>query len=389
MAGNPFKPGNGIDPAYMAGRQEHITEFGKMLKTIANGLPRNLILYGIRGTGKTVLMQNFKAIAQTEGWAASSREFSQSYSKQQNFAQAFSQDLVTLAKDVSIQTRIAETGKKILEYLKPEELTAYGITYKPYYAQSNQLLDDYLYETLKNNWVVFHKAGKKGVLLFFDEFHTVTDSPEQESYVLSSLLSAMAKTQREGLKYALILSGLPPLKTNLKAAKTYSERMFSFREVANLLPEEAAKAITEPLKNTSCKFTPGLVQAIAKETAGYPYFIQFYCHYLVDNAQSSQLAEADLGRQRPKIIALLDKSFFEDRYALATDQEKAILEAMASKTVNGECRLSDLKGTPGVDYGAIRKYLPRLIDKGLVYKQRRAIYSFSIPLFREYLLRQN
>ncbi len=384
---NPFTPGNGVEPSYLAGRAEYLTDFIKSLKAVESGLPRNMVVYGLRGTGKTVLLRHYKIIAESNGWLCIDREFIERYCDESEFAGVFGRDLATLASEASIKRKIAQAGKRLFDFLKPEELSAYGIKYKPYYSSQNEALEDYLADLLKSNWPVFEKAGKKGVVLLYDEFHAVRDKKEHKQYVLSSVLSAFSKLQREGYNYYLCLSGLPPLKTNLKEAKTYTERMFSFQEVENLLPEEAKKALLEPLKKSEYKFQDELANTIVKETKGYPYFIQFYGYFLVDTLNKNTITLKDFQLNRAKLLELLDKSFFEDRFKLASQTEKKVLIAMA-KCPGKEIPAAEITQKAKMTYPEIQNYLIRLGDKGLIYRAQRGQYAFSIPLFREYLLRQ-
>ncbi|MEM3555399.1 MAG: AAA family ATPase [Candidatus Micrarchaeia archaeon] len=385
---NPFTPGNGIEPRYLAGRERHIGEFIKSLQASEDGLPRNMVLYGLRGTGKTVLLRHYGIIAETKNWVFVDREFNERYCDEAEFAQMFGKDLVTLASEVSIKKRITETGKKILDFLKPEELSAYGIRYRPYYEDREGILEDYIREMLQSNWSIFEKADKKGVVFFYDEFHSIKDRKEEKQYVLSSLLGALSRVQREGYRYYLCLSGLPAIKTNLKEAKTYSERMFIFQDVGNLNREESRKALLEPLSKTHYSFENELVDRIIDETKGYPYFIQFYGYFLVDAVGRKSIKLGDLETNKNKLLEMLDKSFFEDRFNLASETEKKVLVSMA-KCGGDKVSAAQLKKKVRMSYKSLQQYLFRLIDKGLIYRAQRGFYSFSIPLFRDYLLRQS
>jgi hypothetical protein len=141
---NPFRPGNGIEPKYLAGRQEYIESFEKSLKTYESGLPRNTVLSGLRGTGKTVLLKHFKILAESRGWLTIEREFGERFSDEGAFAEAVANDIVSKASEISLVKKIKESGKKIFNFAKPAELGGYGVTYKPFYKSKKQLLDDYL-----------------------------------------------------------------------------------------------------------------------------------------------------------------------------------------------------------------------------------------------------
>lgn len=118
---NPFRPGNGIEPKYLAGRQEYIDSFQKSLVSAENGLPRNTVLSGLRGTGKTVLLKHFKIIAESRGWITAEREFGERFSEEGSFAEALATDVVSSASEISISKKIKESGKKMLDCTKPEK----------------------------------------------------------------------------------------------------------------------------------------------------------------------------------------------------------------------------------------------------------------------------
>ncbi|MFH1200585.1 MAG: AAA family ATPase [Candidatus Micrarchaeota archaeon] len=385
---NPFTPGNGIEPHFLAGRDKALDEFTRSLKAFENGLPQNTVVYGLRGTGKTVLARRFKIIAETRGWAVVEREFNEKFAQEELLANSLSSDIVSTAAEVSVKKKIEQAGKKLLDTFKPETLSAYGITYTPYYRDEVKLFGDYIKGILLSNWPVFHKAGKKGVILLYDEMHHVRDIRETKQYGLSSLLEALSYVQREGCRYSLCAVGLPSLKINLKDAKTYTERMFNFQETSNLPPEEARKALLKPLMKTGYSFDKVLTARIVSETNGYPYFLQFYGYYLIENSAKKRLTLADFEDTHKELLSRLDKSFFEDRFKLASDGEKKVLTAMAHADEE-EISTKEIAQKTKASYGAIIELLVRLSEKGLVYRVKKGKYSFTIPLFRNFLKRQS
>ena len=383
---NPFRPGNGIEPKYLAGRQEYIESFEKSLKSYESGLPRNTVLSGLRGTGKTVLLKHFKIVAEARGWITVEREFGERFSDEGAFAEAIANDIVSKASEISLAKKIKESGKRILDFAKPEELSGYGITYKPFYKTKKQLLDDYLKDLLIKNWNVFEKSGHRGVAFLYDEFHTVRDRRDTRAFPLGSLLSALSIAQRNRCNYYLCLSGLPIIKSNLKRAKTYTERMFDFREVGNLSSEEAKEAISKTLGGSDHEFEAPLIERIVDETRGYPYFLQFYGYFAIENATKRKVSLNDFLSMKPKLIGELDASFFEGRFNAASSREKAVLEAIA-KIGEADVETNQIIRTSKIEHGTLMQLLIRLVDKGLLYRSSRGKYSFTLPLFREYLLR--
>jgi hypothetical protein len=383
---NPFMPGNGIEPRYLAGREEYLSSFEKSLKSFERGLPRNTVVSGLRGTGKTVLLRRYKVIAESKGWLTVEREFNERFSNEEDFAEAIVGDIISKATEVSLIQKAKKLGKKIADVIKPEELSAYGITYKPFYKGKKHLLEDHLKEILVKNWQVFRKADKKGVVFLYDEFHTVRDAKDKKSFPLASLLGAISYAQRNGCRYYLCIGGLPIITTNLKNAKTYTERMFEIREVGNLDEKEAERAIVNSLKSSEYEFEQELIDKVVSETRGYPYFIQFYGYFIIENTAKKKIELVDLTKIKSKLLGELDLSFFMDRLNLASTKEKQVLFSMA-KIGENEIETSQIIKTSKIGKAILMELLKRLIEKGLIYRSSRGRYGFTLPLFREFLLR--
>ncbi len=130
-------PGNGIEPRYLAGREEFMDSFERSLKSYEGGLPRNTVLSGLRGSGKTVLLRRFKVLSESRDWMPIEREFNDRFSDENSFAEAIVKDIVSGATEVSLAKKAKQVGKKIIAMIKPEELSAYGVTYKPFYKEKN------------------------------------------------------------------------------------------------------------------------------------------------------------------------------------------------------------------------------------------------------------
>jgi len=384
---NPFRPGNGIVPPVLAGRDAALNSFARLLDENLRGLPRNLMLYGLRGTGKTVLLQVFRQICEEKGWLLVEREFNERYRDEEVFAEALLQDLTAAASRISLVKRAKQVGKEVAELLKPEELEVLGVRYKPFYRSRKIPLEDHLKNHLVDNWKVFASAAEEvhGLVFLYDEFHTVRDV--EPNFPLASLLGGLAHAQRTGCRYILVVSGLPNMKANMKEAKTYVERMFRFEEVGNLGPEDAKKAIEEPVVKARIAFDPRVIETLVKETQGYPYFLQFYGYYLIENLNRESVSVSDYEKVHTGMLKELDRSFFEDRFQQASDAEQDVLFAMA-RLGEQNVKTSDISRKCKQYYQTLMSSLNRLIDKNLIYKARKGRYSFALPLFRDFLLRK-
>lgn len=247
--------------------------------------------------------------------------------------------------------------------------------------------EDFLKSYLTKNWDVFDKAGFKGVVFLYDEFHEVRDIPEKGRYVLADFIGAINDVQRDGFRYCCVLAGLPNLTLNVKDSRSYTERMFSSLSVGNLDAQDAIKAIEEPLKNSGYHFSDDLVKKVADETLGYPYFIQLYGKEIISNVPTSSISLADFVRVRPLIIKELDDSFFSPRFDLASEGEQRVLCSL-TRIRGNDLRFADIRKASRVERRSLTNYLKRLGEKGLIYQHHKEMYRLSLPLLRDYLVRR-
>jgi len=386
---NPFNPGSGVPPPYLAGRETHIGTFKKTLASISEGHIENVILYGLRGTGKTVLVEEFNHMCVSNGFLPIKRlQFSRKYCEPVEYAKALKYDIKTLIETFSKIQWLKGKLEAAVTYIKPKSIGIPDIVYyEPSYKRSrNMPFEDYIKSYLSKNWRIFENADHK-VIFLFDEFHTVVDIPRDRKYVLSDFLGALNDVQRDGCGYFIVLSGLPNLQLNVKKARSYSERMYKSIEVGNLKPTDAKFAITRPLKNTSWTFEDQLVDSLVTETAGYPYFIQFYCKEIINNVNSNNITLADFERIRSLIIKQLDDDFFNPRIELLSEEERKVLFAMA-QTGDENIEFREIARLTKIKRYKLSKYLERLAEKGLAYNYKRGVYRFLIPLLGDFLRRQ-
>lgn len=385
---NPFNPGSGSFPPYLAGRETHLSRFEKILDSIEDGHSENVIIHGLRGTGKTVLLDEFNEICIRRGFLPVRRsQFSDKYCLAEEFEKAFKHDLRVAIETFSRLSWLKNRLKAGISYLKP---TSFGVPdlfyYEPSYTHEKHVpFEDYLRDYLGKNWPIFENAGKKGVIFLYDEFQTVTDKKQSGQYVLSDFIAAVNETQKQGTKYFLVLCGLPNLQLNVKKSRSYSERMFASIEVGNLNSEEARLAIEKGLEGTDYSFDKRLVDSLYMDTEGYPYFIQFYGKEIISNIERTNAAYSDYERIKPMLLKQLDETFFDPRFELASHEEEEVL-----------CRMSRFNGH-NVPFEFIKrnraraqvaKALSRLEGKGMVHNYKRGVYRFSLPMFRNYLKRK-
>ncbi|MHB8566788.1 MAG: AAA family ATPase [Nitrososphaerales archaeon] len=388
---NPFNPGSGVPPPYLAGRENHLKTFERALESIDDGHIENMIVHGLRGTGKTVLLTEFNKISVKKGFLPIRRsQFSEKYCDPEEFEKALKYDLRVAIETFSKISWFKNKMQAGISYLKPKSVGVPDLVYyEPSYGRSKSVpFEDYLKKYLSDNWTIFEKAGFKGVIFLYDEFHTVIDDKRNRKYVLSDFLAAINEVQKDGKKYFAVLSGLPNLQLNVKKGRSYSERMYKSLEVGNLDREDAGLAIEKAPDGSGYKFEKPLIQSLIEGTSGYPYFLQLYGKEIISNVNSSTLSIRDYDKIKPLLIKQLDADFFEPRFELASDDEQTALCKMATFEGSINIPFEFILRKARMSKSAVSRSLIRLERKGMVYNHKRGVYRFSLPMFKEFLGRK-
>lgn len=227
----------------------------------------------------------------------------------------------------------------------------------------------------------------------YDEAQNLADHAKKEQFPLSLLLDVFQSVQRKGMRFLLVLTGLPTLFSQLVEARTYSERMFHSVFLRNLTKSESREAIVIPIANSRCpfSFTDESIEMIIEATAGYPYFIQFICREVFDIWLQGENRNIPLN----EIIAKLDADFFSGRWAKVTDRQRDLLKIVARLdhcdsefTVQEIVTASANQTAKSFTSSHVNQMLVALQDVGLVYKNRHGKYSFAVPLLAQFIQRQ-
>src|SRR6266568_810559 len=317
---SPYKPGNGLEPPYLGDRGAQLERFGAFLADPST--PHNVVVTGLRGVGKTVLLQRYSIEAREAGWLVADREFSEADAEPSMFAQRVLADLTRLTRDLSLSRRLKDAAggavDRVTDLLGNLTVSYEGLElgYSPGRRSSKtpkQMLDDDLRDALREVGRLCQKSDHTGFILQYDEFQVVKE--ERRELTLSALLAATAAVQREGIPVMLVLCGLPTILENLGRSKSYSERMFTVEHIGHLHPPEDRLAFTGPAEARGRRFTDQVVEAVLLDTQGYPFFIQLYGDALWKGTNAQPvIAEDDFRRLHPGIVDGLDRSFFESRY---------------------------------------------------------------------------
>jgi len=391
---NPFRPGAGHMPPYLAGRTAEQNEARRVLgqRTILE----NVILTGLRGVGKTVLLQAIKTSAAATGWLWVGTDLSESANlTEERLATRIIAD-ISLATSSIVPRETRQHNVVVTRADREREPLNYEVLGN-YFRATPGLIADKLKATLEFVWSVLPRKDIAGIIFAYDEAQNLADHAEKNEYPLSLLLEVFQSIQRKGLPFMLVLTGLPTLLPKLVEARTYSERMFRVMFLKQLDDEASREAIVKPIDQANCprKFSLVVVDRIVALSGGYPFFIQFICKELYDvSIGKIQPGEIDFVPESD-IIRKLDTDFFEGFLARLTDRQRELLQVIAmlsncdSEFTVGEAVLASKQAlSKPFTASHINQLLGSLADAGLVYKSRFGKYSLAVPLLSGFIHRQ-
>lgn len=386
---NPYRPGVGLQPIHLAGREGQIRRFRSALAASPE-IPANLRLTGLRGVGKTVLLNRFRETAEASGWATTLLELEPRH----NSDERLSAVLKTRLERLQFELSKARQLKSAVEGLVTAARRAVTVTFEGFewslggdLATRTAALTEIIAETIE----AALNAGQHGVVMLFDEAQVLADDKHRQGeHPLSMLLAGVSLLQRQEVPVALVLCGLPTLTINLLAARTYSERMFRGDEVGSLDGSEASQAFTVPLRNSGRTADDALVDRVIETVEGYPYFIQLWGAELWDAAtyaESDALSLRLLGQIHDDIYRRLDFDFYDPRVDSLTPAEQDLLNDAASCSypplLAGELGSRSPKST-----GNVNVLLGRLVKANVLYRQGKGRYHYTAPGFDDYLRRR-
>ncbi|MBA3799439.1 MAG: ATP-binding protein [Actinomycetota bacterium] len=391
---NPYAPGAGQRPPELAGRDGEIAAFDVLLERVSARRPeRSLMLTGLRGVGKTVLLNQLRSAAIARGFGTGKWEAR----PDQDIRRPLTGALHLAVRELAPQHRAPDRVEQVLGVLKAfasrqspgtpmrdrwtpgiDALAAVGR------ADSGDLEID-LVELLTDAAELASDVGS-GIALFVDEVHDL--APDD----VSALCAACHELSQLGAPLIVVGAGLPHVPAVLSAAKSYSERLFRFARIDRLDRTAADLALRAPADREGVDFEPAALDSLYTAADGYPYFVQAYGKVTWDVAGASPITAGDVEVARPLAEAELGVGFFGSRYERATPAEREYLRAMADAT-------TDETGA-GVSTAEVARTLARkpasmspardaLIKKGLIYSAQRGQIAFTVPHFGRYLRTQS
>ena len=385
MCVNPYMAGAGRTPAYLAGREQIIANAAQSFETLKAGFPeRSVIYYGLRGVGKTVLLNALEDLAEEMDIPSSYMEVSE---VEGSFHKAIAITSYKLLHEISKSEKAKSYVKKAFGILKAFSLKYtmgdidFEIDLDPLkgFADTGNIQND-----VKELLLAIGMAAKKeeqGAVIFLDEIQYLQDDD------FSALIEAFHRINQKGCPIALYGAGLPKITKIAGDIKSYAERLFSFIEIGSLPTEEAKKALTEPAKRFGITYQEEVLNKIVELTDGYPYFLQEYgnCIWKIKAGQKV-ITPALFEKAYELIVETLDESFFKVRFDRATAKEAEFMFAMA-ECRELPCATKEVADFMGESQQSISPIRATLIHKGFIYAPQRGSIDFTVPQFDDYLRR--
>ncbi|WP_295641515.1 AAA family ATPase [uncultured Methylibium sp.] len=382
---NPYAPGAGTPPPELAGRDDLREQVRIGIERLRLGLPaKSVLMVGLRGVGKTVLLDRMRDDAEAGGVHTVRIEAPEGRSLPALLAPQLRQALLRLslqtqARDVAQRALRALAGfAKSLKFKYQDIEVGLDFDPEPGLADNGDLEHD-LQALLELVGAAAQKADT-ALVMFIDEMQYVR---EEE---LAALITALHRCAQRRVPVGLVGAGLPQLPGRMGRAKSYAERLFDFPTIGPLMPAAARFAIAKPARDQSVDFDDKALELILEKTRGYPYFLQEWGKHAWDHAAVSPIRERDVKAASTLAIAALDESFFRVRFDRLTPAEKRYLRAMADLGP-GPHRSGDIAERLGAKVTSLGPMRNKLIAKGMVWSPSHGDTAFTVPLFDEFMRR--
>lgn len=380
---NPFAPGAGSQPPELAGRSGilHSAEVA-LARTRNRRATKSLILVGLRGVGKTVLLNRIRQMAENDGAKAVLIEAHENKSLPELLVPPLRQILYQLDSMEKLSGKVKRGLRVLSSFVRAVKLK-YGdaeLTIDPERgaADSGDLEAD-----LGDLFIAIADAAadrETAVAVCVDELQYLS---ERE---LSALIMAVHKISQRNLPLILVGAGLPQVVGLAGKSKSYAERLFDFPPVGALSDDDARSALQSPVRNQGVDFSEDAIAKIIRDTERYPYFLQQWGHEAWNVAQTSPISHADIELAGKLAIKNLDESFFRVRFDRLTQREKQYLRALA-ELGTGNQPSGDVAAVLGVKAQSVAPIRSGLIKKGMIYSPAYGQTAFTVPLFGEFLVR--
>jgi AAA ATPase domain len=382
---NPFAPGAGRRPPELAGRDDDLARFEVLLlRTEAGKIDRGIVHTGLRGVGKTVLLNEYRAAAERREWVVGKVEAGVGRSFRHLASQALNRSLRAAGGRFGTDRLrgLLAVFKAFTLKVAPDGSLALGIDVDAASARGNTGdLETDLTELLTDLGTTVAELGT-GALLLIDEMQDL-DRSEREA-----IAGACHEIGQRDLPVVVVGAGLPNLPGVLAEARSYAERLFEYRTIGALEPAAAEAAITRPTAALGVTWEPDALEALLDATIGYPYFLQVYGRQAWDYAASNPIDHRDVRVGMQAARHELDGGFFGSRWDRVSARQRDYLRAMAEVAGDEPVATADVATHLGLAMANLSVARDQLIRKGLLYAPERGVIAFTVPGMAEFILRQ-
>ena len=379
---NPYRPGAGLMPVYIAGRDEDIQNVSQMFDALTMDIPTQSIIFsGLRGVGKTVLINKLQSIAEEKGIFCKHIEIEERndfISQIAECSQAFLRTISAKEKFKHLIQKPLEAIKSLVVSFNPEDNSfSLSMQDRELYVSNN------LTQTLTEVFSTIGETAQKTeipICFFIDEIQYMKQNQ------LGSLIAALHRANQLGYPIMIIGAGLPKIYKMISDEKSYSERLFMYKKIDSLTDEQSEKAIEEPAKKFNIIYAHEATNKIVEITKGYPFFIQQLCKIVYDKTNKDVIELSDVENCIDEFLSSLDERFFKSRYERCAESDKKFIFAMVEC---GElpCTISNVAHNLNKTVGSISTTRAQLISKGIIYPVRYKELDFTVPEFSGYIQR--
>jgi hypothetical protein len=376
---NPYTPGAGSRPSELAGRDEEIESFQILLSRLVLGKPeQSQIISGLRGVGKTVLLNTFEDLAERGGYLSAFRELT----PETSLPELLAKDVQRLLRDLRLTKKVADAVRGSLSMLSAFKLTdpnGFELSIDLKHVQESHLTDDFTELFLQLGRAA--KDKNIGIAFFIDEIQFVKEAE------FRALISALHRVMQKQLPLTLAAAGLPQIPGLAGEARSYAERLFLFPKIGALRGFDAHAALVVPADREGVAYADDAVARALELTQGYPFYIQEFGKHIWNTAPASPITREDVDAAAPRAEQSLDRGIYEVRIQRATQKERRYLRAM-SELGTGPYRVGAVATAMGSTTTALSTVRQKLLDRGLIYAtEDYGHIDFTVPRFDEFMRR--
>ena len=379
---NPYRPGAGLTPTYIAGRDEDINSIEEMFTALTMNIPTPSVVFsGLRGVGKTVLINKLQSIAEEKEIFCRHIEVEE----RNDFISQIATCSQAFLRKVSMKEKFVHLIQKPLDAIKSLVVSfdSNDNTFSLSLQERELYKSNSLTQSLTEVFVTIGETAYKTetpICFFIDEIQYMKQNE------LGALIAALHRANQLGYPIMMIGAGLPKIYKMLSEEKSYSERLFVYKEIGSLTKEQSYKAIVEPAKKLGTEYTEDAIMEIINITKGYPFFIQQMCQIVFKNTNGKIIQKEHIIENLDTFFEILDVGFFRVRYERCSDGEKKFIFAMV-KCDELPCTISNIGKQLDKKVKTISPTRAQLINKGIVFPVRHSELDFTVPEFTGYIQR--